>query len=143
MEGPPGQSRGLDLIPIQTTLQSDKVLTRTEATWISNDQTVAGYEIHMGTTARGTQLQPLLKRRDGSEEGAINHDGTIWGTYLHGLFDNSAFRRAFLSELSPERALSDTNTDSIHVFKDRQYDLLAQHFETYLDMERLQQIIKT
>ena len=122
-----------------------KVLSRTQGEWISNGMTVEGYEIHMGVTERPPTLKPLIYRSsDGSEEGARSQEGRIWGTYLHGLFDAPSFRRAFLTDLAPGRySPSDSDTESsIDAFKDRQYDLLAEHFETYLDMDTLMRILE-
>lgn len=145
VEGSPGRTDGLDLLPVQTTLMPEKILSRTQGEWISNGMAVKGYEIHMGVTERLAILKPLIYRNsDGSEEGARRGEGRIWGTYLHGLFDTPAFRRAFLSDLAPDRCMSsDSDAESsIEAFKDHQYDLLAEHFETYLDMETLMQILE-
>jgi adenosylcobyric acid synthase len=56
------------------------------------DTTVTGYEIHAGTTtATGPVARPL-----GPDSAA---DGTVLGTYCHGLFRSAAVRRAFLAPL--------------------------------------------
>ncbi|MEJ2245463.1 MAG: cobyric acid synthase CobQ, partial [Acidobacteriota bacterium] len=65
------------------------------------------------------------------------------GTYFHGLFDHPLSRHSFLRTLKPE---CDFETDEFPVeheraYKERQYDLLAEHFETYLDMVRLMDIV--
>ena len=73
------------------------------------------------------------------EDGAISADGTVWGTYLHGLFDGTEFRRSFLKRLGPNIAGPEgcVANESMTSFKDGQYNLLAQHFEDHLDMEKL------
>jgi adenosylcobyric acid synthase len=143
IEGKPGQTHGLNLLPLTTTLAKDKILTRTEGLWCSNSAKVEGYEIHMGLTTSSADLEPVLKKSDGSMDGGRTEDGQIWGTYLHGLFDNNAFRQTFLKELAPDRYRpSSEDGDTSQMFKDRQYDLLAEHFEKYLDMDRLARILK-
>jgi adenosylcobyric acid synthase len=45
----------------------------------------------------------MLASDDGAAtlpDGAIDHDGLTLGTYLHGLFDNSAVRRGILDEVA-------------------------------------------
>ena len=34
-------------------------------------------------------------------DGAAARDGRVWGCYLHGLFANDRFRRAWLASLAP------------------------------------------
>ncbi len=143
VEGSPGQTAGLNLLPLTTTLTKEKVLTRTEGVWCSNGAKVEGYEIHMGLTSSQADLQPVLKKSDGTVDGARSDNSQIWGTYLHGLFDNNALRQAFLKDLAPDRYhLSSEDGDTTSVFKERQYDLLAEHFEKHLNMDALSKILK-
>ncbi|MDI9431963.1 MAG: cobyric acid synthase [Planctomycetota bacterium] len=144
VEGIPGRIKGLGLLPVVTTLEREKTLARTSGVWIANGMAVEGYEIHMGVTERPDGLEPAIRTNDGRTEGARTPDGRFWGTYLHGLFDAGAFRRAFLRDLAPDR-YKPAGADLEHTvgeFKDRQYDLLAQHFETHLDMNALIQILE-
>lgn len=50
-------------------------------------EVVRGYEIHMGRT--------MAKRPVFEDDGGMNETGTVWGTYLHGLFFNENVRREF------------------------------------------------
>ncbi len=50
LEGTPGTSKGLNLLPIETVLKAPKTTTRTRFLW-KNIEGV-GYEIHMGETQR-------------------------------------------------------------------------------------------
>ncbi len=89
VEGQPGQSEGLGLLDITTTLTNSKQLTNTQAQLSLNGKTanVKGYEIHVGRSeVRG--LQPLTFS-SGEAEGAISECGQIMGTYLHGFFDEA------------------------------------------------------
>jgi adenosylcobyric acid synthase len=143
VEGTLGRTDGLGLLPVVTTLTQEKVLTRTRGVWRGNGQPVAGYEIHMGFTEPLEDLEPAIRTDGGGREGACSPDGRLWGTYLHGLFDEPFFRRAFLEKLAPDRYGPGENDSqyTIDEYKDRQYDLLAEHFEAHLDMNTLMQIL--
>ena len=142
VEGPPGNTAGLGLLPVSTTLSNKKTLTRCQGTWKSNDCVVTGYEIHMGQTEWTAELEPVIQmtNRDGESmsvpEGALSPCGRLWGTYLHGLFDQTPFRQSFLRDLAPDRMDPATPPagESEEGFKDAQYELLAAHFEAHLDM---------
>jgi adenosylcobyric acid synthase len=66
---------------------------------------VRGYEIHMGRTEVGEPRRLFRITSEGApyEEGSISADDMVMGTYLHGAFDLSAFRRFFV-ELMVSRA---------------------------------------
>ena len=145
VEGTPGNTVGLDLLPVSTTLNNSKTLTRCQGVWKSNDCVVTGYEIHMGHTEQTSPLEPVIQvtDRDGQSvsipEGTLSPCGKRWGTYLHGLFDQTPFRQSFLRELAPDRVApaSPPSMASPDSFKDAQYELLAEHFEAHLDMPTL------
>jgi adenosylcobyric acid synthase len=102
-------------------------------------RSLSGYEIHMGETMLGPQVEPFARIviRSGEEvevqDGAVTRDGRVFGTYLHGVFQNALFRAALLNRLRrgkglPERAPAEA---------DDPFDKLAAHLEAHLDMERL------
>ena len=138
VEGPAGEIGGLGLLEIETTLSNDKELTRVRGTWEELGQPVEGYEIHMGRT-RCLEGSPVILKNDGQRDGTRHRSGLIWGVYLHGLFDNPSFRCAFLKSLNPAYCPSGDNRteETSRSFKDRQYNLLAEHFRRHLDLDRL------
>lgn len=148
IEGPSGKTEGLGLLDTETTIKQGKVLRRSAGVWIANGEQVQGYEIHMGLTPRPDGLPAAIRLISPSEagleeEGVRTPDGKIWGTYFHGLFDAPPFRQAFLKRLRPDLTvgLAVADEKSAASFKDRQYDLLADHFRVHLDMEKLSVIV--
>jgi adenosylcobyric acid synthase len=108
-----GSVMGLGLLPIRTTMQTEKVTRNaigemTEAILfgqlVEYDR-LSGYEIHIGQTIYQTGSKPFacLSSNDAahgsrivSEDGCISADTRIFGTYLHGIFDDDRFRHQFI-----------------------------------------------
>ena len=139
-----GQAAGLGLLNVSTELQKQKTLTRVSGKWIENEIPVKGYEIHMGQTAEGKNVTPVIalaSSGNGSRvDGSRSDDGRVWGTYLHGIFDSSGFRKFYLRSISPSvepRLMEDRDE---YGYRQRQYDLLADHFRAYLDVEAVARI---
>ena len=145
VEGNAGSTPVLGLLPLETTLGQEKVLRHSIGDWTGLKTSVHGYEIHMGQTRA---LQPLaaairVTRRDDSatdaRDGAVSADGRIWGTYFHGLFEKPAFRQAFLRQFQADFQLQNRQDDPL--FRDQQYNLLAEHFRQHLDMDKLLELL--
>jgi len=145
IEGAPGDTQCLGFLDIETTLHGEKILSRSTGVWEDSGEYVEGYEIHMGVTERGPEVLSVIHvlSQNGesvdSFDGAASPDGRIWGTYFHGMFDTPGFRHAFLKTVSANYRTDENDCDTGHAstFKDRQYDLLADHFRAYLNMEKL------
>ncbi len=163
-----GESRireihGLGLLEMVTEMASDKITTQvtvfpTEANplWPGGTEPLMGYEIHMGRSrAVGEKEVPCFRihSRNGrsvgsprATDGLTRPDGRVWGTYIHGIFDNDSFRRRFLARLSSRKGRSDLQGSDRDLFsyarwKEEQYDLLADHVRRHCDMERIYRII--
>jgi len=78
-------------------------------------------------------------------DGVASADGQVWGTYLHGVFDNDDFRRWWLKrikdrkggEFSERSAVVDRNGGH----RDDRFDALAAAVRKAIDVERLYRII--
>ncbi|MBF0288901.1 MAG: cobyric acid synthase [SAR324 cluster bacterium] len=148
VEGSPGETRALGFLEQETTLQAEKVLSRTSGIFLPYQSKVEGYEIHMGITrSTGEKQAPLIRIESRNNkivddvDGTCSPDGKVWGTYLHGLFDSPYFLENFLSSLAPSYQNHEQISPSASDFKDRQYDLLARHFKQFMNMESLKKII--
>ncbi len=134
IEGPAGDTQGLGLLDIQTTMQSDKRLTLTHATHAVTGLPITAYEIHIGRSTGPDTARPFA-HIDGAPEGATN--GNVTGSYLHGMFASDVFRAAYLHDLGLPA------TPRNHAAEiDRTLNALAAHIEAHLDVDRLLEIAK-
>ena len=116
---------GFGLLPVETAFSAEKRVVATElqvdprATDVvaggtaSNGEAipVTGYEIHMGETSRcadttsvSTPVCDPDADREGVALGAAAPD--VFGTYLHGLFENDGFRRGFVARVRQRAGMS-------------------------------------
>jgi len=93
---------------------------------------VTGYEIHMGMTEPGTDREAL------HGDGRVSGDGLVFGTYLHGLFQNPSAANALLMFLSEKKKLP---FEPIPLCREDPYEVLADLFEKHVDMDAVQAIL--
>jgi len=136
LEGKPGSTQGLSLLPVETILKAPKTTTMTKFSW--DGITGMGYEIHMGQTEikNGDSMFQVHKRNSvscKSRDGCIIDGLRIMGTYMHGLFDNPGITKRWLETLG----LGNIEVSKTHgpAARNKEYDLLAKHFEKYIDTE--------
>ena len=136
---------GLALCDFETTLTSQKVLSKVTATLnLNNRQTLcSGYEIHAGVSKGNALKTPLItfsQHPNGFKtDGFISDDNAIAGTYLHGLFDEPNATMEILKWVKP-----DLNIDpiSIDTHREQQLARLATMCETHLDIAQITSIYK-
>ena len=130
IEGPAGETPGLGHLDVTTVMSPDKRLTRTSATHAATGAVMEGYEIHIGRTDGPDRARPFAQV-EGTPEGALSADGSIMGSYLHGMFTGDGFRAAFLANLgAPSGAQYGASVE-------RTLDALADHMEAHLDVDGL------
>jgi len=131
LEGAPGDTPGLGLLEIETTMTAEKRLAETQAVHAATGAAFSGYEIHIGQTA-GPDCASPFAHVDRRGEGAVSADGRVAGSYLHGMFRDDGFRAAYLSALgaAPAEASYDETVE-------RTLDALANHMEAHLDIAGL------
>lgn len=148
---------GLGLINGVTTLRSKKITFQVRARllpnlFFGNRNELSGYEIHTGETVLLGSEKPLFKitKRGSTQtdinDGVVSNEGMIWGTYIHGIFDNNSFRRSFINFIRSKKGLaisSYANQDGISYQeqKDREYDRLACLVRNNLDVEKIYHIL--
>ncbi len=153
VEGPPRAEAGLGLLPVVTTMAGAKTTTQVRARRRKRPdgvQELEAYEIHMGVTEAmgfGRAAFEILSRNGRPAQvadGWVSSDGRVWGTYLHGLFENDGFRHAFLKEMREPRLDPGAAPAalSFRAFQEEQLDRLADLLRRHLDLERIRALIR-
>ncbi|MBK5947871.1 cobyric acid synthase CobQ [Rhodobium orientis] len=131
IEGPSGETPGLGLLDIATTIGPEKRLVDIDAPDAISGTRITGYEMHMGKTEGPGLARPWLML-DGRPEGAVSPDGRVMGGYLHGLFSADGFRSHWISEMG--------GNASTHRYEDAveaALDAFAEELEQDLDLDAL------
>jgi len=134
IESSGGVQAGLGLLPVRTVLASGKTLQIVSAHHPESGLTLKGYEIHHGYT-RGENLRPAMITEEGNTIGFASRDGLVTGTYLHGLYDNDAFRRWFIDDLRVRRGLAPLGAVRVTYDLEPALDRLAQVVRENLDIK--------
>lgn len=150
--------KGMGLLNSKTVFQSTKVTTQVKGRICDEegllrglkDLRIHGYEIHMGRTEYMEDCIPCFlthssSKTDESYVGGIrNKDGNVYGTYIHGLFDNMDFTKSFINNLREKKGLARVleNHLGFKQFKEMQYDKLAQMLRMNLDLNKVYEIIE-
>ncbi len=171
VEGSLPQLPGLGLLPTETVMTAEKTTEQVE--FMFDGQRCKGYEIHQGRTRLAQSLSPDLQRTlsptlplyregDHAEQGECASmsgseqqccaDSTLplilqvdhcIGTYVHGVLDNPAVIDHILTPYIIEGAKRSQEQLTVEEFKDRQYDLLAEHVRRYVDIDKLYEIMSS
>lgn len=130
IEGSPGSVEGLGLLNVETRLTAIKILERTNG--IALGQAFSGYEMHVGCTDGPDCLRPFALLEGDRPDGASNGDGTVMGSYVHGLFASTPLRSAFLARLGHNAASGDYQASVNDAL-----DQIAMQLEDHADLEGL------
>ena len=125
------QIDGMGLLSMETVFHGQKVQKQTSGTFgtvsgpLSSLSGLAyrGYEIHMGRSETGLP--------------ALSVNGDVYGSYIHGIFDEAGIAQAIVSDLCQKKGLDTKELESFdpEKYKQQQYDLLAQGVRQGLNME--------
>lgn len=151
-----GLGEGFGFLSTTTILKRDKITeqVQAQALHISGPAVlpVQGYLIHMGrtdrhghrpcfqlggATAHAAPGSGIAGQQDELLDGAVRDDGLVWGTYIHGLFDQPAFRRAWLNRLRIRKGLPALDlacSQRVSEKRQNELDRWADHVEAHLDL---------
>lgn len=132
-----GEICGMGLLDAETVFAKTKTRAQTEGVFSDvcgifeglNGLYYRGYEIHMGQS-------------DGA--GAVLQNGNVYGSYIHGIFDENGIARAIVRALYEKRGLAfdEDAVFDVHAYRESQYDKLAETVREALDMELIYRILE-
>ena len=145
-----GFMRGMGLLDTVTRFQKEKTRTRVRGRLVtekglleaSETDQVDGYEIHMGVTKNQGGSIPWIILEDGRTEGFQDQEGTVFGTYLHGIFDDGKLAKDMAKALAEKKGISLEYSDQDWAaYREAQYDKLAELVRNSLDMKAVYRIL--
>ncbi len=145
VESAAGLVEALGMLPAETHFEPVKVTRPRVGTAVvpgGPGRPVTGYQIHHGRTTSTTPWITLEDTWGTGSDGAINDDGSVLGTSLHGLFECDEFRTAFLAAVAARRGKTFASSGlSFAGAREAQFDRLADLVETHLDMAAIEKLI--
>ncbi len=145
---------GLGLLDVVTTFIPQKSTSQVKARVVADrgllegmrGQELIGYEIHMGQTKgdgdmSAFQIFETPQGRVDYPDGTLSTQGTVLGTYLHGLFHNFGLRKALLNSLRRRRGLPEREGGAM-VEKEQQYDKLADLVRSSVNIAAIYKIVE-
>jgi adenosylcobyric acid synthase len=155
VESPVPTAPGLGLLDVTTVFASAKATQRVRARVTAAcgplagaaGAEVAGYEIHAGRSDVGDGARPFTLLERGhpgatQPEGAMSADGTVVGTYLHGIFTSSALRRALLHDLARRKGIAPDPRWGAPDSPGARYDQLADAVAAAVDVAALARLVR-
>ena len=152
VESTKAEVSGLGLLDVITTFAPEKSTRQVRARVLSDlgllgrtkGLEITGYEIHMGQTRceeplNAFQVYETPQGATDYGDGTLDARGNVLGTYMHGLFYNTDFRRAFLNTLRRRWGLPESQGDTA-VGREPQYDRLADLVRHSLNMAEIYKI---
>jgi adenosylcobyric acid synthase len=123
-EGRPRCMPGLGKLPVRTIMRGEKTVRRaTGRTTMWDAPPFSGYEIHMGETT-----------------GHDCAEGRVWGTYIHVLFDDDAFRHSFLKFARGRCGLAAAQSHAlVTAQREGRIDRWACHLRQSLDIKTIRE----
>lgn len=153
LEGGAKERAGFGFLPLKTTITAARTARQVEALWQYDDEdyfaglkgpeVLNAYENHATVSSYTGAIHPLFNKSTGFSEGAVDERGHVFGTNLHGLFDNLAWTTKFLNNLARRRGLSlvqELPAGSYRAHKEKEYDKLADVVRASVDMEQIYKI---
>lgn len=150
---------GLGLLDITTRFSPEKNTTQTAGTvcgalpgiWSAcQSEPISGYEIHMGVSETGPDAIPFAQMHEKNREpcnhadGAVSPDGSVMGSYLHGIFDRNNFTRPLLNQLRKKKGLEPlpASTFDYALHKEQQFNILAQQMREHLNIDEICRLMR-
>jgi len=154
LESDHGDIEGLNLLEVSTQFRPGKIVKQAgvrpsgQGPFLQeSDLAIQGYEIHSGETAPlHEKVFPAFYRLAQGNvlegEGATTRSGLIFGTSVHGIFEEDRFRRQFVNVLRARKGLPLLTGPIVNYaqIQDAEIGRWARHVEDHLDWPVLEKL---
>ncbi len=149
---------GLGLLDMDVDFMKEKTTAQAVGELVTNGQEyfidlgnvmLEGYEIHMGENIYGKDAIPCIRITSRNNcisdviDGVCNRDGNVFGTYMHGVFDNGSLLRGLLNNIRRFKGLEESTEKviTLNEYREKEFDRLAFVMRNCLDMDYIYKII--
>ncbi len=136
IESPNGTISGMRFFDFDVIFQQDKIVSQrtyqpTSGHLFSSVGIITGYEIRCGRVTNHN-YKPLFEHH-GMNEGIIDSEKMIFGTFIHDIFKNTIFTRTLINTLRAKKGLSPLSGPhpSLEDQSESSYELLANILEKH------------
>ncbi len=143
--------QGLGFLPLHTEFLSYNKITRQIKAEVIDFQPckgciIEGYEIHMGKVFHEPEAKPFINVEDPTGElyvSAINKSNNVFGTFIHGFWDNDNFRKRFIDFLYSRKGLTRTKDDrgGYREIIEKNIEKISKIFKENLDFNKILKLI--
>ena len=151
-----GEMRGMELLPLRTVMEKDKTRNRVKGVFGSingifcrlSGMDFEGYEIHMGRSVMPENAAAIccctMQNGQPADRADGYQAGNVYGTYIHGIFDNISAARCIAQSLAGKKGIGTVSGESMDYgkFRDLQYDRLADGLRASLNMDMIYEMIR-
>lgn len=128
IEGESGSTEALGFLDFETTLNPNKQLINIEGFIKNTDIKITGYEIHAGES-HGDALDGCEIDLGDHQDGIFTSDNKIFGTYIHGVFDQKESLEYFIKWAG----LTNVENFDYKSHQEKELDRLAEMVSTSVD----------
>ena len=146
VEGKKDFINGLGYFKMNTVFSHEKMVTQYEGIFANTSGILkgldgikfSGYEIHNGKSFSDEEIS-ITKDKNLK---AIVKDN-VFGTYIHGIFENSIVTDKILNIVREQKGLSKENSrESFEEYREKQFDKLADIIRKNIDMKKIYEIVE-
>ncbi len=142
--------KGMGLLDVETVLEDPKVTTQVEAFEVGQIEAfetgqmekLSGYEVHMGRSTGDISIFKLKRLATGEAVLDGSRKAGVWGTYIHGLFDNDAFRGRLLNGLRVRAGLPERKPVNNGAIREKSINAMADAIRENLNMGYIEDLLK-
>ncbi len=138
LESREGEFSGLSLLKAKTFMNGSKVVSSTKAKVLNGPASgtlIKGYEIHYGITEHRKPFE-LIYQRNGAKvnQPSGGYEGQVFGTYIHGIFENENFTLKLLNYLRQKKGFEPLSSRLVQPFE-YVYENIYKDFTRFVDVQ--------
>ncbi|WP_300349053.1 cobyric acid synthase [Clostridium sp.] len=141
IEGEAREEEALGFLNIETKFNKVKT-TKQVCAFDLDGKEFKGYEIHNGESLPTKEENIWIKDSDGRVLGMKNGEGNVFGTYIHGIFDEGDFGEILINKLKKEINIEESKEIDYKAYKISQYDKLCELLDENIDMKYVENLIQ-